>query len=350
MMRGLPFVGPAGEMLDRWNRLVGRPRSSLYIDNVVRTQPASNKFEAHDSALVAEHVAALQARIVEHKPKLVLAFGNEAFRAVMGVSPYDEGTLPKIKEARGFLFDSPLGPRVMPVLHPAFFLHQHSEDAEWSAEGERKKGSEWVPWWQLTQLDMKKAVREMRMGCPPLPARNVQMVSSLEEGEMLRVAVRHATRLAVDIENGRDLTLSCLGVAVSPHFAYVIPAEAEWQLALIREVCESPLPKDLQNGKYDRYLLRRYYGMEVRNQTRDAMFAWHALQPELAGAVTEKRKGRYNRRSVKSLSVLASVWTRDTHWKNYDFADKMEQYMLCGADCCITMECCDAMEPHLEAA
>ena len=65
------------------------------------------------------------------------------------------------------------------------------------------------------------------------------------------------------------------------------------------------------------------------------MLGFHALEPELAGKATKKKKSR---RTVKSLKFLASVYTREPYWKNYEFASFEEKAILCGKDVCTTLE------------
>lgn len=157
--------------------------------------------------------------------------------------------------------------------------------------------------------------------------------------------------MAVDIENTAALELACVGFAPTPERAWVIPAHEPWQLAAIRELCESEAPKVLQNGQYDRFFLRRFCGIELRNQVFDSMIAWHCIQIELAGKKlhTEARKKRYSRTTVKSLKFLSSIYTRDPWWKSYDFATEEERYILCGRDCAVTLDIALKQAKQLEA-
>ena len=155
--------------------------------------------------------------------------------------------------------------------------------------------------------------------------------------------------LAVDIENHEDLTLACCGFAPGENRAWVIPAGAPWQIEAIKELCESSVPKVLQNGAYDRFFLRRFSGINLRNQVFDSYLAWHSYMPELAGKkVSERKVGA--RRTVKSLKFLSSVFSRERYWKNYDFASEEERYRLCGIDCCVTLEIARKLRGLLEAA
>jgi len=77
----------------------------------------------------------------------------------------------------------------------------------------------------------------------------------------------------------------------------------------------------------------------------------NSLQPELAGAedkARKKKKGGFSRRTQKSLAFLASVFTRESWWKDYDFHNTTDRYILCGKDCCVTLECAEKMEEMLK--
>jgi hypothetical protein len=297
--------GAAGEILNRALAAASWNRNDLCV------------FDTNRGAVAYyEHVA-------RWKPKLTVALGEPALRMAVGAD------LPPIRECRGYLWDAPNGSRVLASMSPADIV------------------TEWVPWRALMELDIKKARRELKLGCPPLPERKVIVLTGPHDLDGFYRALELAPRLALDIENTRDLQLSCLGVGVNTTMAFVIPAQEPWQMALIREVCESKTPKVFQNGAYDRYFLDKQNGVVVRNHTFDTILAWHALQPELAGKAVEKRKGSFSRKTVKSLKFLSSIYTRDAWWKSYDFANEMERYTLCGRDCCITLEIADIMEKQL---
>lgn len=337
---GRPFVGAAGRLFDNALRSAGLERGALYIDNLVPVRPPGNEFERHNPADVQAGSLRLLSLIAQHKPKLVVAMGNEALTVLLGAAldilgisahPKDRDGKPEgIQALRGYMFDV-LGTRVLACVHPAAILR------------------EWVPWRPLFDVDWRRAAAEIAAGCPARPERAVRFVTQPWHTAELRAEIAKAPLVAADIENTRELTLSCMGFATSPTRAWVIPASQKWQLALIRELCEAPFPKVFQNGQYDRYFLRRYAGIETRGHTFDTMLAWHCLQPELAGRASDrkKRKGRYHRTTAKSLRFLASVYTRDTWWKDYAFVTEEERYTLCGKDCCITLEIAQRMQEEL---
>ncbi|KKL54640.1 hypothetical protein LCGC14_2263360, partial [marine sediment metagenome] len=226
---GLPFQGLAGSRLNARLGEAGIQRSGCFIHNVVAAQPPNNDWKRHKEGAIEVGTWALQALISEYQPKLVVTLGNEAFRTCMDKDPRGGSTLPGIQDARGYLWDSPLGVRVLSAIHPA------------AAE------REWVPWMALLGVDLQKAKRELDAGCPALDERSVTIVTEPWELQELRNAIGTQERgwIALDTENDSELQISCLGVAVTKDVAWTIPAEEGWQLAAIKEICESDVPKVL---------------------------------------------------------------------------------------------------------
>jgi len=113
--QGEPFVGPAGEMLDKMLvHVLGLQRSQVYILNVVKCRPPKNRNPLPDE--VAACMPFLERQIQSLQPKAMLVLGSVAFRNLFGV---DQG----IKRNRGkwrLYNEVP----VMPTFHPAYLLRQ----------------------------------------------------------------------------------------------------------------------------------------------------------------------------------------------------------------------------------
>lgn len=263
-------------------------------------------------------------------PKVTVALGMDALRMLVPHVP-DDG----IQALRGYWWDAPCG-RVLGTLHPTAILR------------------EWNPWRALFDVDLRRARDELATGAPPLPTRHVVTVTQVQQLEALRAAIRlHTTTrnpLSCDIENTEDFQLACVGFAPTTERAWVIPATYDWQKAAIRELLESPAPKVFQNGQYDRLFNMLYAGTKVQGHVFDTQLAWHALNPELAGKKTEiGNKKAKSKRTAKSLKFLASIYTRDPWWKDYEFTSDDERYRLCGKDCCITLDIARKQLTQLDA-
>lgn len=115
---GLPFVGPAGKLLDRMLAAIGHDRSSAYITNVVYWRPPGNRTPTPEEVetclpFVRRHVALV-------KPKLVVALGACATRALTG----DASGIMRLRGGwRSFDAEGTQYP-LLPMLHPAYLLRQ----------------------------------------------------------------------------------------------------------------------------------------------------------------------------------------------------------------------------------
>ena len=329
-----PFVGQAGTILDSALKAAGLVRTEGRVDNLVPRQPPANDFARHDPTTLAWGQERLATLLRQYKPTVIVAFGNEVCKFLIGDAWPSDG----IQACRGYLWDTQYG-RVLASTHPAAILYK----------------GQWVPWRALLDLDLRRARAELELGAPPLVQRKVTTCTDPSDIVILRCAIASAapplnSLLSVDIENTHDLQLACVGFAPTPECAWVIPAVEGWQLSAIRALCESDVPKVLQNGQYDRFFLRRFAGITLRNQAFDVMLGWHALNPELAGKkaqVGHRKPG--GRHTVKSLKFLSSIYTRDRWWKSYDFQTEDERYTLCGRDVCITLDIAQKQITQLEA-
>jgi len=163
----VPFVGPAGKVLDRALGYAAIRREKIYIDNLVRVRPPHDDFARHDPADIERDKAHLTDLISKHKPKLIISLGNEASEFLLGdLWPLNKQGRPEgITNIRGYLWDSWAG-RVLTAVHPAACLPQRDPS----------KMNE-----VLLQMDMKKAKREIEAGFPALPNRRVSIVTSEQE-------------------------------------------------------------------------------------------------------------------------------------------------------------------------
>lgn len=81
-LKGVPFVGRAGRFLDSVLAEVGLERSRVFITNVVRCRPPSNRKPREDE--VERCFSYLAAELRELRPKIVVALGSVALKALTG--------------------------------------------------------------------------------------------------------------------------------------------------------------------------------------------------------------------------------------------------------------------------
>jgi uracil-DNA glycosylase family 4 len=82
-LSGRPFVGRAGELLDKILENIETPRASVYIGNVVKCRPPRNRTPLPDEREAC--LPYLHRQIALVRPKVILALGSTAAEALLGV-------------------------------------------------------------------------------------------------------------------------------------------------------------------------------------------------------------------------------------------------------------------------
>jgi uracil-DNA glycosylase len=79
--RGEPFVGRAGQLLDRMLRAAGQDRASVFIANILKCRPPGNRDPAADEAAACRGYLDRQIALVA--PRLILAVGRVAAQQLL---------------------------------------------------------------------------------------------------------------------------------------------------------------------------------------------------------------------------------------------------------------------------
>ena len=115
---GLPFVGLAGQLLDKMLKAINLDRGNVYISNVVNYRPPSNRKPTNEE--IERYLPFLINHIEIIKPKILLLLGSTALNAIIG----DKDVISKV---RGKWFDKKIGickTNVIASFHPAFLMRQ----------------------------------------------------------------------------------------------------------------------------------------------------------------------------------------------------------------------------------
>lgn len=80
-LQGLPFVGAAGQLLNRLLSEIGLERSDAYISNVVKCRPPGNRDPRPDEIAACKGYLADQIRLVD--PMVVMTLGNFATKLLL---------------------------------------------------------------------------------------------------------------------------------------------------------------------------------------------------------------------------------------------------------------------------
>lgn len=134
---GRPFVGRAGQLLDKMIVAMGLSRESVYICNVLKTRPPNNATPTTDEARLCAPYLIEQIRIV--RPEAIVTLGLPATRLLLETSepmrsmrgrwwtfpPGRDASAPSLSPMSDP--DLPETP-VMPTYHPAYLLRSYTEE------------------------------------------------------------------------------------------------------------------------------------------------------------------------------------------------------------------------------
>ncbi|MFW8594664.1 UdgX family uracil-DNA binding protein [Cribrihabitans neustonicus] len=131
-LSGLPFTGPAGQLLDQVAARAGLDRKAAYVTNAVKHfkfKPRGKRrlHERPNAGEVAHCKWWLDAELAQVRPRLVLALGATAAGALLG-----EGS--SLRSRRGTVEHTAAGLPVLITFHPAFLLRQQSAGERQAAE------------------------------------------------------------------------------------------------------------------------------------------------------------------------------------------------------------------------
>jgi len=127
-LAGHPFVGPAGQMLDRALEEAGIDRNKVYITNAVKHFKffPRGKIRLHQKPTTSEIRACrpwYEQELATIKPRLVVAMGATAAQCVFGkITP--------INKNRGRLIDLDDGRHALVTVHPSYLLRLPDEAAK----------------------------------------------------------------------------------------------------------------------------------------------------------------------------------------------------------------------------
>jgi len=121
--RGEPFVGRAGQLLDKMIAAMGWTRDTVYIANVLKCRPPGNRDPRPEEVEQCEPFLAKQIEAI--RPRIIVTLGRPAAHLLLRTNA-------PISALRG-RFQSYHGTPVMPTFHPAFLLRSpHRKRDTWS--------------------------------------------------------------------------------------------------------------------------------------------------------------------------------------------------------------------------
>lgn len=114
---GMPFVGPAGQLLDKMFAAINLDADSLYITNVCNWRPPGNRNPSEDELALCKPFITRHMELVA--PKLIVIVGGVSLQALTGKTG--------IMKTRGQWQELDIGGTKIPAIplyHPAFLLRR----------------------------------------------------------------------------------------------------------------------------------------------------------------------------------------------------------------------------------
>ncbi len=130
--QGLPFVGRAGQLLNNMITAMGLKREQVYIANIVKCRPPSNRTPERDECDTCSPFLMRQIRAV--RPKVIVALGATAAKNLLGLNDsmaslrgrfYDFSPKRSLTET-----DEPFDCKLAVTYHPAFLLRDPRQKGE----------------------------------------------------------------------------------------------------------------------------------------------------------------------------------------------------------------------------
>jgi len=115
--QGVPFVGAAGQLLNRMLTNLGLRREEVYIANILKSRPPGNRDPEPDE--IAACLPFLDKQIKAIRPRVIVVLGRIAAHALLG-------TKEPITRLRGH-WQKYHDIRVMPTFHPSYLLRMPQE-------------------------------------------------------------------------------------------------------------------------------------------------------------------------------------------------------------------------------
>ena len=118
--QGEPFVGRAGQLLNNMIKAMGLRREDVYIANIIKCRPPSNRTPERDECETCSPFLMQQIQVIS--PKAIVALGAVAAKTLLALNA-------PMSELRGHWYDF-RGTKLAVTYHPAFLLRDPRQKKE----------------------------------------------------------------------------------------------------------------------------------------------------------------------------------------------------------------------------
>lgn len=298
--QSLPFVEPAGNLLDGLLNSIGLEPADIFFTNLCKIRPPGNELKAYCSAEgipqghLLDGLKELQQEISQVNPNVIIPLGNFPLKFLTGRGKWDKkhGTYTGIGSYRGYVLAGTAlagGRKCLPTYHPAAILRNY-------------------PLKHIARLDLSRAVTEQ--GFPEIRYPNKCLINDPRGADrqswaewlvsspgtlsppftysqgpasnLAQIPIQVPSRPfgSGDIEGTGD-RLYCIGFTRHPDVAVNFLTKNRDDIAFIRGICESGIPWCFQNGNFDCSLLEWFHNVLIYDHLKhDTMYGMHAAYTE----------------------------------------------------------------------
>ncbi len=135
-LQGRPFVGKAGELLDKMIGALGLQRADVYISNIVKCRPPDNRTPTPQEAQRCMGYLRRQIELVH--PAVIITLGATPLRELLGVTTgitRTRGQWQRLEMLGGI--------PVMPTFHPAYVLRQYTQEVRRAVWADLQAAKAW---------------------------------------------------------------------------------------------------------------------------------------------------------------------------------------------------------------
>jgi len=123
--QGLPFVGRAGDMLNKQITALGLTREQVYIANVVKCRPPNNRAPTPTETQACWDYLLRQIETIQ--PKVIVTLGGPAMKLLINTTKGITAIRGTWHQFEGLLPVGPVIP-IMPTFHPAYLLRAYTPE------------------------------------------------------------------------------------------------------------------------------------------------------------------------------------------------------------------------------
>lgn len=135
--QGRPFVGKAGELLDKMIGGIGFKRDQVYIANVVKCRPPDNRTPTSQESQTCLGYLKRQIELID--PSVIVTLGATPLKELLGVQTgitKVRGSWQRLELHRAI--------PVMPTFHPAYVLRQYTHEVRGAVWADLKAARAWL--------------------------------------------------------------------------------------------------------------------------------------------------------------------------------------------------------------